>query len=76
VNALTESVRVAKIRYLGGLVTYLEVLNAQQQLFPAELALAQAQLDERLAVVALYRALGGGWSTADAPPKIPLPFAP
>jgi multidrug efflux system outer membrane protein len=76
VNALTESVRVAKIRYLGGLVTYLEVLNAQQQLFPAELALAQAQLDERLAVVALYRALGGGWATADAAPKIPLPFAP
>jgi len=76
VNALTESVRVAKIRYVGGLATYIEVLDAQQQLFPAELALAQAQLDERLAVVALYRALGGGWSTADAPPKIPLPFAP
>jgi outer membrane protein, multidrug efflux system len=76
VNALTESVRVAKIRYLGGLVTYLEVLNAQQQLFPAELALAQAQLDERLAVVALYRALGGGWNQYEGAPQIPLPFAP
>ncbi len=76
VNALTESVRVAKIRYLGGLVTYLEVLNAQQQLFPAELALAQAQLDERLAVVALYRALGGGWNQYEGPPQIPRPFVP
>jgi multidrug efflux system outer membrane protein len=76
VKALAEAVRVAKIRYLGGLVTYLEVLDAQQQLFPAELALARAQLDERLALVALYRALGGGWSDMGAPPQIPSPLRP
>jgi multidrug efflux system outer membrane protein len=76
VKALTEAVRVARVRYLGGLVTYLEVLDAQQQLFPAEIALAQAQLDERLALVALYRALGGGWSDMGVPPQIPSPLRP
>jgi outer membrane protein, multidrug efflux system len=61
VEALAESLRVARIRYVGGLATYLEVLDAQQQLFPAELDLARTTRDELLAVVALYRALGGGW---------------
>jgi multidrug efflux system outer membrane protein len=76
VRALRESVRLAQVRYVGGLATYLEVLDAQQQLFPAELSLAQALRDERLAVVAIYRALGGGWSHEPEPPEIPLPLAP
>jgi len=41
--------------------SYLEVLDTERQLFDAELQLAQAQRDELLAVVRLYRALGGGW---------------
>jgi multidrug efflux system outer membrane protein len=76
VDALRESLRIARIRYRGGLATYLEVLDAQQQLFPAENALAQTQRDELLAVVALYRALGGGWSTYGEPPRLPSPLAP
>jgi multidrug efflux system outer membrane protein len=76
VEALRESVRLAQVRYVGGLATYLEVLDAQQQLFPAELTLSQALRDERLAVVAIYRALGGGWSQAGPPPEIPQPLAP
>jgi multidrug efflux system outer membrane protein len=52
------------------------VLDAQQQLFPAELALAQTRRDELLAVVALYRALGGGWSGYASEPEVPLPLAP
>ena len=52
------------------------VLDAQQQLFPAELSLAQSQRDERLVIVDLYRALGGGWSQSGEAPSIPLPFAP
>jgi multidrug efflux system outer membrane protein len=76
VAALQESVRLAEKRYVGGLSTYLEVLDAQQQLFPAELALAQAQRDERLVLVDLYRALGGGWSQAGEQPSIPQPFMP
>jgi len=37
--------------------------EAQQQLYPAETALAQTQRDQLLAVVNLYKALGGGWGT-------------
>ena len=76
VVALQESVDLAQKRYVGGLSTYLEVLDAQQQLFPAELSLAQAQRDERLVIVDLYRALGGGWSQAGEAPSIPHPFLP
>jgi multidrug efflux system outer membrane protein len=39
----------------------LNALNADQDLFEAELSLAQARRDELLSVVLLYRALGGGW---------------
>ncbi len=53
--------RVSTERYLAGKASYYEVLEAQQQLFPAELDLARTQRDEMLAVVALYKALGGGW---------------
>jgi multidrug efflux system outer membrane protein len=42
---------------------YLEVLDAQRQLFSAELGLSQTQLLELSSVVGLYRALGGSWTT-------------
>ena len=61
VTALDKSVRLSTERYLAGKASYYEVLEAQQQLFPAELGLARTRLNERLAVVALYKALGGGW---------------
>ncbi len=56
-----EAVHLANLRYESGLSSYFEVLEAQQQLFPAELALARARRDRLVAVVNLYRALGGGW---------------
>ncbi len=65
VDALRESVRFSLLRYNGGLATYFEVLEAQQQLFPAEQALAQTDLNRILAVVDLYSALGGGWQAND-----------
>ncbi len=43
---------------------------------PAEFALAQVERDQLLAVVQLYRALGGGWNAYDEPPEIPQPIAP
>jgi multidrug efflux system outer membrane protein len=61
VAALERAVRTSTSRYLAGKASYYEVLEAQQQLFPAELALARTRRDEQLAVVALYKALGGGW---------------
>ena len=74
--ALEGALRIARTRYLGGLATYLEVLDAQQQLFPAELDLARTRRDEWLALVALYRALGGGWAQSPEPPTVPQPIAP
>lgn len=73
VAALREAVRISRVRYVGGLSSYLEVLDALQQLYPAEFDLARTQRDELLAVVALYRALGGGWNQHPGPPSIPLP---
>jgi outer membrane protein, multidrug efflux system len=61
VSALQESVRLATLRYTGGLASYYEVLEAQQQLFPAENTLARTELSQLVAVVQLYAALGGGW---------------
>ena len=76
VRALQEASTFAEKRYVGGLATYLEVLDAQQQLFPAELALAQTLRDERLVVVNLYRALGGGWNQAGDAPTVPNALKP
>ena len=61
VESLRDAARLADIRYRGGVSSYLEVLDTERQLFDSELQLAQAQRDELLAVVRLYRALGGGW---------------
>jgi multidrug efflux system outer membrane protein len=62
VGALRESVRLALLRYRQGLAGYYEVLDAQQQLFPAERLLARVERDQLTTVVQLYRALGGGWN--------------
>ena len=56
--------QLAAVRYEGGVVSYLEVLYNEQQLFDAELLLAQARRDELLSVVELYRSLGGGWEVS------------
>ena len=66
VRAYQDSVRLSLLRYNSGLAGYFEVLEAQQQLFPAEIALAQIQLDQLVTVITLYRALGGGWQLTDA----------
>jgi multidrug efflux system outer membrane protein len=61
VAALQDASRLATLRYRGGLDTYLQVLDAERNTFTGELALAQLRKNELLSVVALYRALGGGW---------------
>ena len=65
VFALRDSVDLSLERYGAGRANYFEVLDAQQQLFPSEAALAQTQRDQLLAVVNLYKALGGGWNLKD-----------
>jgi multidrug efflux system outer membrane protein len=61
VVALRKAAELAELRYRGGVASYLEVLDAQRQLFSAELGLSQTQLLELSSVVGLYRALGGSW---------------
>ncbi len=60
-RARQSAAELANLRYEGGVTSYLEVLYTEQELFTAELLLAQARLNELLSVVSLYRALGGGW---------------
>lgn len=66
VGALRDATRLSTQRYQGGLDSYLQVLDAQRNLFRSELDLAGLRSQELGAVVELYRALGGGW-TPDAP---------
>lgn len=49
-------------RYRAGVVSYIEVLDAERQLFSAEIDLARARLSQTQGYVELYRALGGGWT--------------
>jgi multidrug efflux system outer membrane protein len=56
-----DATRLSNMRYQGGVTSYLEVLDSDTRYFEAQLGLAQAQLNERLALVQLYNALGGGW---------------
>jgi multidrug efflux system outer membrane protein len=66
VKALGEAVEHAMDRYRQGLANYFEVLEAQQQLYPAQNTLAQIRQNRLLAYAQLYRALGGGWALTDA----------
>jgi multidrug efflux system outer membrane protein len=64
--SLIEYARLSTLRYRGGVASYLEVLDADARLFSAEFDLARARREELLAVVQLYKALGGGWQMAAA----------
>lgn len=61
VGALQDRTRLAYIRYRGGVDTLLNALDADRDLFNAELDLSGIRLDELLSVVQFYKALGGGW---------------
>jgi multidrug efflux system outer membrane protein len=62
VEAGRQAVEISTQRYTAGKSSYYEVLTAQQELFPAENALAMTELNRRLVIVQLYQALGGGWN--------------
>jgi multidrug efflux system outer membrane protein len=50
-----------RLEHRGGVDTQLDALDADRDLFSAELSLSQIQLSEVLTVIELYKALGGGW---------------
>jgi multidrug efflux system outer membrane protein len=61
VTAIADRKRLAYVRYRGGVDTQLNALDADRDLFQAQLTLAQIRYAELLSVVQLYKALGGGW---------------
>jgi multidrug efflux system outer membrane protein len=61
VSTLQDRSRLSYIRYRGGVDTLLNALDADRDLFNAELGLTRTRRDEMLALVQLYKALGGGW---------------
>ncbi|MGH9770283.1 MAG: TolC family protein [Candidatus Acidiferrales bacterium] len=60
-SAARDTDRLSNMLYQHGGASYLQVLTSETNYFAAELELAQAQLNERLALVQLYNALGGDW---------------
>jgi multidrug efflux system outer membrane protein len=76
VEALRTYARLARKRFEGGYSSFLEVLDAENSLFNAELLLSQGERDRLTAHVNLYKALGGGWvdaAAAQAPQPLALP---
>lgn len=74
VKALAEYARLAQLKFDGGYTDYLTVLNAQQQLFPAEIGYAQDLGQKYNALVNIYKSMGGGWvDRADALAPQPVP---
>lgn len=61
VTAAREARRLADLRYRGGVISYIEVLDAQRQLFAAETEQVNSIFERRLAHSRIYLALGGGW---------------
>ncbi|HEV7613356.1 MAG TPA: efflux transporter outer membrane subunit [Steroidobacteraceae bacterium] len=68
VDALQRASTIALARYRVGYASYFNVIDANRDLFAAELSLSAARLNTLLSVVQLYRALGGGWQVEQAAP--------
>jgi multidrug efflux system outer membrane protein len=60
-DSADDASRLSALRYKGGATSYLEVLTSETNSLSAEISLAQARSEELLALVQLYRSLGGGW---------------
>lgn len=72
VESLRRATEIARLQYNNGYTDYLTVLDAERQLFAAELQLASALRDRLNAVVGVCMALGGGWSDSGAKPAFPI----
>ncbi|MBP1749894.1 MAG: efflux system, outer rane lipoprotein, NodT family, partial [Deltaproteobacteria bacterium] len=75
VQAFREYERMAELQYNAGYTPYLTVLNAQQQLFPAELQAVQTNAASYIAIINVYKALGGGWIAKGEALTIPIETA-
>jgi multidrug efflux system outer membrane protein len=66
VRQYQASVRLANTRYDSGLSSYFEVIDAKLDLYPTQQFEVQYDLERKIALINLYKALGGGWKLADA----------
>lgn len=71
VNALEEAEQLARMRYDGGQSSFLEVLNADFELYGAQGQQAQSQRDTFLALISVYKAMGGGWMVEQDALRVP-----
>lgn len=72
VNSLRRAVDIAQLQYHNGYTDYLTVLDAERELFSAELNLASALQSRLNAVVSVCQSLGGGWSDKTEKPPFPI----
>ena len=73
IASLQAAFDYANLRYQSGRASYLDILSAQRRSFNAKLAHATTQRNQLVAVVRLYRALGGGWSPDHGKGELPMP---
>lgn len=67
-DAAMKYVELSRLQYLGGSSLYIDVLDAQRRYFDAQIALSNAVRDEYLALVSLYKSVGGGWNQGSTEP--------
>ncbi|HVS75551.1 MAG TPA: efflux transporter outer membrane subunit [Steroidobacteraceae bacterium] len=66
-RASATAAKLAEIRYKGGMVDFLSVLDAERTQLETEDALARSRTEAATSLIAVYKALGGGWETAPLP---------
>jgi outer membrane protein, multidrug efflux system len=66
-EASATAARLARTRYEGGYVDFLEVLDAERTQLEAEDRLAQSRTETATSLIAVYKAMGGGWEQAPLP---------
>lgn len=64
-QASKKYIELARLQYINGVISYLDVLDAQRNYFGAQIGLSNAIRDEYIAIVNLYKALGGGWKISE-----------
>ena len=67
VRANEEAVKLSRERYQAGLTDFLAVLDAQREMYANEDLFAQSRTAQTLDLIALYKALGGGWQSSSQP---------
>ena len=68
-NAADTYLQLAQLQYINGVIRYIDVLDAQRKFFDAQVEESKAVRNEHLALVGLYKALGGGWQPSDVEKK-------